>query len=72
LGSTEIRSFTLNQLREHDWGISITTSEFELPFIRNQRGLLFMNVCLAGSLGAIFGGVHWFAGLRRQLREGAE
>jgi hypothetical protein len=34
--------------------------------IHNQRGLIFMNVFLLGSLGAIFGGVHWFAALQRR------
>jgi hypothetical protein len=68
-GSQELRSFTINQTREEDWGIAIVSSEFELPFVRNERGLLFMNVFLAGSLGAIFGGVHWFAGLRRAARQ---
>ena len=68
-GSKELRPFSLNVQREHPWGTSITTSEFELPFVRHQRGILFMNLCLAGSMGAIFGGVHWFAGLRRKELE---
>jgi hypothetical protein len=65
-GSREVRLFKLNQAQEHDWGTSIVSSEIELPFISNQRGLVFMNACLAGSVGAIFGGVYWITGLRRR------
>ena len=63
-GGTELRSFTFNDVREYSWGTAIATSELEVPFVRNQRGLFFMNVFLAGSLGAFFGGVHWFTALR--------
>jgi hypothetical protein len=63
-GGTETRSFTLSQVREYSWGTAIASSELELPFVQNQRGLFFMNLFLAGSLGAFFGGVHWFAALR--------
>jgi hypothetical protein len=66
LGGTELRSFTLSEAREYPWGTAISHSETELPFIQNQRGLFFMNLFLAGSLGALFGGVHWFAGLRNK------
>jgi hypothetical protein len=38
----------------------------KLPFVQNQRGLFFMHLFLAGSLGALFGGVHWFAALRKK------
>jgi len=61
-----VRSFTMNDVREYSWGAAIATSEVELAFVRNQRGLIFMNVCLAGSLTAFFGGVHWYAALRRR------
>ena len=66
LGGKEVRSFTMNDVREFPWGAAIATSELELPFVQNQRGLIFMNVCLAGSLSAFFGGVHWYAALRRR------
>lgn len=69
VGSKELRSFKLSEPRHFGWGTAVVTSEFELPFVRNHRGLLFMNVCLAGSLGAIFGGVHWFAILQKKSRD---
>ena len=65
-GGTELRSFTLNDAQEYSWGTVIATTHFEIPFIQNQRGLVFMNSFLAASLGALFGGVHWFAALRRK------
>jgi hypothetical protein len=65
-GGTEVRSFTMNEVHEYPWGTAIASSELDLPFIKNQRGLLFMNVFLAGSLGTLFGGVHWFAALRNR------
>jgi hypothetical protein len=64
LGGSEIRSFTLSQVQEYPWGAAIASSELQIPFVRNQRGLIFMNVFLAGSLGAFFSGVHWYAALR--------
>jgi hypothetical protein len=64
LGGQELRSFTMNHVQEYPWGAAIASSELEIPFIRNQRGLLFMNAFLAGSLSAFFGGVHWYAALR--------
>ena len=67
-GGREVHSFTLNEIREHAWGTSVTSSEFELPSIHNRRGLIFMNLFLAGSLGAVFGGVHWLSALRRGVR----
>jgi hypothetical protein len=66
LGGTELRSFTLSEVREYPWGTAIANSEMQVPFVQNQRGLLFMNLFLAGSLGALFGGVHWFAALRNK------
>ena len=66
IAGKEIRSFTLDQIQEYSWGTAISSSELEVPFIHNHRGLLFMNAFIAGSLGAVFGGVHWFAALRRQ------
>ena len=66
-GGRGVQSYTLSEAQEHEWGTAISTKEFELPFVHNQRGLLFMNVFLAGSLGAIFGGVHWLATVRRSL-----
>jgi len=69
LGGREVRSFTLNQVQEYPWGTAIASSELDLPFVKNQRGLLFMNVFLAGSVGAIFSGVHWLTVLRsRSMR----
>lgn len=68
-GGREWRTFTLERSHEHDWGTAITVAEFELPFVHNQRGIWLMNVCLAGSLGVMFGGVHWLAALRRQMRK---
>jgi hypothetical protein len=65
-GGTELRSFTLNKVQEYSWGSAVLTSHFEVPFIQNQRGLFFMSLFLAGSLGSFFGGVHWFAALRRK------
>ena len=65
-GGTELRSFTQNDLRQYSWGTAIATTQLEVPFVQNQRGLFFMNLFLAGSLGAFFGGVHWFAALRKQ------
>lgn len=70
-GGTELRSFTLNEPREYSWGTAITSSEIEVALIQNQRGLFFMNCFLAGSLGAFFGGVHWFAALRRRTLSAA-
>lgn len=60
------RSFTIDQSVQHEWGTAIANSEIEIPFFRDRRGIWFMNLCLAGSVGAIFGGVHWFSALRRQ------
>jgi uncharacterized membrane protein len=65
-GGTELRSFTLNDVKEYSWGTAISSSQLQVPFVENQRGLLFMNVFLAASLGAFFGGVHWFAALRNK------
>ena len=66
LGGIELRSFTWNDVQEYSWGKTIATTQIELPFVKNQRGLFFMNLFLAGSLGAFFGGVHWFAAIRRR------
>jgi hypothetical protein len=66
LGGTELRSFTLSEVREYPWGTAVSNSEMQVPFIQNQRGLFFMNLFLAGSLGALFVGVHWFAALRNK------
>lgn len=66
-GGKEIRSFTLNQIQEYPWGAAIASSELEVPFVQNRRGLIFMNIFLAGSLGAFFGGVHWYAALRNRI-----
>jgi len=65
-GGTELRSFTLNKVEEYTWGTAVLTSQLDVPFIRNQRGLFFMSLFLAGSVGSLFGGVHWFAALRRR------
>lgn len=65
-GGTEVRSFTLNDAQEYSWGTAIASTHLELPFIQNQRGLFFMHLFLAGSLGAFFGGVHWFTVIRRK------
>lgn len=65
-GGMELRSFTLSKVTEYSWGTAIASSEVELPYVQNKRGLFFMNLFLAGSLGAFFGGVHWFAALRRK------
>lgn len=70
LGGREIRSFTLEQIQEYSWGTAIASSELEVPSVKNQRGLAFMNVFLAGSLSAFFGGVHWYAALRNRSRAG--
>ena len=64
-GGKEIRSFTLNRTEQYSWGAVIASSELEIPFVQNRRGLVFMSAFLAGSLGAFFGGVHWYAALRR-------
>jgi len=61
-----MRSFILSDVQQYSWGKAIATTELELPFIQNQRGLAFMNTFLAGSLGAFFGGVHWFTAIRRR------
>jgi hypothetical protein len=66
LGGKEIRSFTMNHVQEYPWGAAIASSELELPFVHNQRGLFFMNAFLACSLGSFFGGVHWYAALRNR------
>ena len=63
---TEPKVFTMKAVREYPWGTALATSELELPFIENERGLLFMHCFLAGGLLSLFGGVHWFALLRRQ------
>lgn len=65
-GGLQTKSFTLNKVRNYSWGTAIDTSEFELPLIINQRGLIFMNCFLAGSLLSFFGGVHWFTRLQRR------
>jgi hypothetical protein len=67
LGGKEMRSFTFSQTQEYPWGAAISSSELELPFVQNRRGLMFMSVFLAGSLGAFFGGVHWYAALRSAM-----
>ena len=72
LGGIELRSFTWNEVREYSWGAAISSSEMEIPFVQNQRGLFFMNLFLAGSLGALFGGVHWLAELRKKAIVAAE
>ena len=64
LGGQEVRSFTMNSIQEFPWGAAISSSELEVPFVQNKRGLVFMNIFLAASLGAFFGGVHWYAALR--------
>lgn len=69
LAGSDTQSFFFDQLIEHDWGTVIATSELEIPFFRDRRGIWMMNFCLAGSVGAIFGGVHWFAVVRRGLRD---
>jgi len=66
-GGIELRSFTIHKVQDYAWGKAIASSEFELPYIENQRGLFFMNCFLAGSLASFFWGVHWFALLRRRL-----
>ncbi len=66
VGGTEVRSFTVSESQEYSWGVAIASSQVDIPFIQNQRGLFFMNLFLAGSLGALFGGVHWFAALRNK------
>jgi hypothetical protein len=66
LGGTQSRSFTLSEIKEYSWGTAIANSEMEVLWIQNQRGLFFMNLFLAGSLGALFGGVHWFSALRNK------
>jgi hypothetical protein len=70
--SKELRSFTFTSTHEKEWGTAITTSRFELPFIRNSRGIIFMTACMAGSIAAIFYGVHWYTvlGRRRTWRAG--
>ncbi|HTG44983.1 MAG TPA: hypothetical protein VK633_10675, partial [Verrucomicrobiae bacterium] len=47
IGGQELRSFTLQHIQEYPWGAAIASSELEVPFIKNERGLLFMNVFLA-------------------------
>jgi hypothetical protein len=66
-GGKELRSYSLSRSTEHSWGTAITSLDFELPAIHNQRGLIFMNVFLAGSLVAIFGGVYGLSAPRRPL-----
>lgn len=66
LAGTELRAFRLDDVKEYSWGTVIATTRFELPFIQDQRGWIFMNTFLAGSLGAVFGGVHWFTAIRRK------
>jgi hypothetical protein len=63
-GGKELRSFALRDVRESDWGTSIIISEFELPYIRNQRGLAFMHGLIGASMVTLFSGVHLFARLR--------
>ena len=63
-GGKEMRSITFSQIKEYPWGAAIASSELEIPFVQNKRGLVFMNIFLAGSLTAFFGGVHWYAALR--------
>jgi hypothetical protein len=69
LAGVGTESFTFDRLVEHDWGTVISTSQAEIPLFRNERGLWLMNICLAGSLGAIFGGVHWYSAVRRSVRQ---
>ena len=64
-GGIELRSFTLRNIQEYSWGSTISSAEFEVPYIQNQRGLFRMNLFIAGSVGAIFAGVHWLAALKR-------
>jgi hypothetical protein len=65
-GGKELRSFILNDVQQYTWGTAIATKQLDVPFVQNQRGLIFMSLFVAGSLGAFFGGVHWFAAIRRQ------
>ena len=64
--ATELNVFTLRTVSDYSWGASVATAELEVPFIHNQRGLVSMHALLAGSLLTLFGGVHWFALLRRK------
>jgi hypothetical protein len=64
----ELRSFTLNKVQEYAWGRAIASTEFEIPYVQNHRGLMAMSWFLAASLVSIFGGVHWFTRLQRQLQ----
>lgn len=66
-GGMELRSFTLNHVKDYAWGTAVATSELEVPFVQNERGLFFMHLFLAASLVTIFSGVHWFAILRRKV-----
>jgi hypothetical protein len=66
-GGIELKSFTINKVQEYAWGAAVISSDFELPYVQNQRGLAFMNCFLAGSLASFFGGVHWFTSLRRRV-----
>ena len=66
LAGLELRSFTLHDVKEYSWGRAVATTELEVPFVQNQRGLFFMNTFLAGSVGALFGGLHWFIAIRRK------
>lgn len=65
-GGKELRSFTFNDVQQYSWGAAIATTQLELPFVQNRRGLFYMSLFLAGSIGAIFSGVHWFTAIRRQ------
>lgn len=65
-GATEMRSFARQDVQEQAWGAKIVISEFQLPWIQNQRGLFFMHALTAASMITIFCGVHLFATLRQR------
>lgn len=65
-GGTELRSFSRNDVRNTETATTIITSQFELPYIQNRKGLAFMNGLIAASLLSLFSGVHLYSLLQRR------
>jgi len=56
-GGMGTRSFERKEVTEHAWGSAVTLTQFDLPMVDNGRGLAWMSVFMAGSLGAFYAGI---------------
>ena len=62
----EFRSFSRENIQEEPWGNRVIVSEFQLPWIQNERGLYFMHALVAASMITIFCGVHLLTATRHR------